>query len=95
MHITFDIKRQGDTEPTRVTAGAADYLALEERFDLDLSVLQDRQRLTWFAFLAWSALFRAKQITEPFDAWSQTLDTIEVVDDAGESQAIQPESSPQ
>lgn len=94
MHITFEFETTGNSTKQRVVAGAADYIALEDHFGIDLSELQERQRMTWLAFLAWNALRRTGRTTDAFDVWSSTLEGIEVLD-AGEAQPTLPDSSPQ
>lgn len=68
MKLPLKVTLQDGTSKS-VVATDADLLALEEHFDIDASVLQNRQRLIWMAFLVWSSLNRSGEATQPWDEW--------------------------
>lgn len=69
-----------DGQAHDVVAGAADFIAFEDHFDLDGSELAKRQRVKWLAFLAWSALGRRGVPVGDFADFSLRLQDIELGD---------------
>lgn len=66
----------GDGSKQSITAKASDFVAFEERFDLSISTLGDKTKMTHLFFLAWHAQKREGATELDFEAW---LDTIEMV----------------
>lgn len=65
MHVTYE--DSPDTSED-VVAWDTDLVALEQKFDIDATVLAERQRMEWLAFLAWHVLHR-KGRAGTFDEW--------------------------
>lgn len=65
MKVTYE-----DTPDTSedVVAWDTDLVALEQKFDIDATILAERQRMEWLAFLAWHVLNR-KGKAGSFDEW--------------------------
>lgn len=65
MQVTYE-----DTPDTteEVVAWDTDLVALEQKFDIDATILAERQRMEWLAFLAWHVLNR-KGKAPAFDEW--------------------------
>lgn len=83
MKITFEVTQTDGTKNT-VSTVYADILALEDKFDIDASELAVRQRAKWMAFLAWNAMKRAGQTSEPFDKFTETIEDLSPVDSGNE-----------
>lgn len=73
MRMNLAIVMQDGTTQ-EVTAGAADIVKFEEKFDISISKLEKEMKITHLFYLAHSALKRQGKITLDFEAW---LDTIE------------------
>lgn len=94
MQITFDVVLEDGKH--RCTTMFADILALEDKFDIDASILTERQRATWMAFLAWRALTRSGETQLPFDAFKTQIQELSPADvSTGKDTSPQPiEDSP-
>jgi hypothetical protein len=77
MRMNLAIEMQ-DGKTQEVTAGAADIVKFEEKFNISISKLENEMKLTHLFFLAYSALKRQKQTDLEFDAWLETIEGIGV-----------------
>lgn len=68
MKIKFEVTTQ-DGIKHDVVAEDVDIIALEEKFDIDATILPTRQRMVWLAFLAWNAMSRKNLTSEAWDTW--------------------------
>ena len=57
---------------------AADFVAFESKFDLSIARLEKEIRLTHLLFLAWHAEKRTGQTQLEFEAWTETVDSVEL-----------------
>jgi len=62
-------------------AGLGDQVAFEREFDKSIAELASNFRITDICWLAWHGLRRKSPQTQEFDAWVETVETVEVVDD--------------
>lgn len=76
MEINLLLKYADQTEKT-VVANAADFIAFESKFDKSIATLQNDPRLTYLLFLAWNAEKRTKETVLEFDAYVQTIASVE------------------
>ena len=60
-----------------VKAIAADLVAFETKFDLSIARLEQNVKLTHLLFLAWHAENRAKTTGLDFEAWLETIESVE------------------
>lgn len=65
-----------DESAVVVTASAADFVALEEKYSRSVARLETDMRLTDICFLAWHALERQKKTALSFDEWVEQLDAV-------------------
>lgn len=72
LQITF-----ADKTKKVVTATVADLIAFEAKFDLSVSRLEKDIKLTHLLFLAWHADKRLKATDLEFDAWVETIESVE------------------
>ncbi len=79
MQINLQITHHGDA-PKPVMAIAADIVAFESHFDLSVARLEQNIRLTHILFLAWHVEKRTKVTGLDFDAWLDTVETVELAD---------------
>jgi hypothetical protein len=79
MKITFDVTTT-DGVTHRVSTVYADIIAMERKFNIDASELATRQRAEWLGFLAWNALKRSGDTSEPFDKFVLEIDSLAPVD---------------
>lgn len=75
LHLTFTDETEKD-----IQAIAADLVAFETKFDLSIARLQNEVKLTHLLFLAHSAEKRTKSTTLEFEAWTETVASIEATD---------------
>ncbi len=75
LHLTFTDETEKD-----ISAIAADLVAFETKFDLSIARLQNEVKLTHLLFLAHSAEKRTKATTLEFEAWTETVSSIEAID---------------
>jgi hypothetical protein len=80
MQIKFKVTVDGETKD--ITTNYADVMALESKFDIDASELSKRQRASWLAFLAYSALKRTGATTKSFEEWSIGLEALDPADES-------------
>ncbi len=76
IRMDLQVTESGGT-PVAVTAGAADFIALERKYGIGPKDLGDNPRLEYLAFLAWSAMRRTGPGVPDFDTFVGTLDDIE------------------
>lgn len=67
VHMRVAYEDSPDTSED-VVAWDTDLVALEQKFDIDATILSTRQRMEWLAFLAWHVLNR-KGRAGSFDEW--------------------------
>lgn len=72
LQITF-----ADKTKKLVTSNVADLIAFESKFDLSVSRLEKEVKLTHLLYLAWHAEKRTKATELEFDAWVETIETVE------------------
>lgn len=61
-----------------LTTSPADIVAFESKFDMSVAKLQDNIRFTHIFFLAWHIAHRTKATALDFEAWLETVDTVEL-----------------
>jgi hypothetical protein len=61
-----------------LTTSPADIVAFESKFDMSVARLQESIRLTHIFFLAWHIAQRTKATALDFDAWLETVETVEL-----------------
>ncbi len=76
MRMALTVQYLDGSAATVMTA-AADLVKFEERFNRSVAKLETELRLTDLCFLAWHALRRTGQTGLEFDAWLDTLATVE------------------
>lgn len=76
MQINLQLKFADQTEKT-ITATAADLIAFESEFNLSVAKLENEVRLTHLLFIAWHAEKRTKTTGLEFQAWVETVESIE------------------
>jgi hypothetical protein len=79
MQINLQITYSGGNAKS-VTAIAADLVAFENHFDLSVAKLEQNIRLTYVLFLAWSVEKRTKATELGFDAWVETVESVELAE---------------
>lgn len=65
-----------DGSTAEITAGAADLIAFESKFDLSVARLEKEIRLTHLFFIAWHVLKRTAQTTEEFEKWVESVSIV-------------------
>jgi|TARA_R110001606_G_scaffold328137_1_gene475179 hypothetical protein len=60
-----------------VSAGAADIVAFEEKFDLSIARLEQNVKLTHLFFLAWHTEKRTGATKDDFNKWLELVSSIE------------------
>jgi hypothetical protein len=78
MKIKFAVTVEGETK--EVTTTYADVMALEEKFDIDASILGTRQRASWLGYLAWHSLTRTKQTELSYEKFSELVESVDPQD---------------
>jgi hypothetical protein len=76
MIAQFKVKMNDGSEQD-VNTGIADLIALEEKFGISASELAATTKMTWLAFLVWSALKRKNVITLEFEKWVKEVENLE------------------
>lgn len=79
MQINLQITHNDGTTKA-VTATAADLVAFENRYDLSVAKLEQNIRLTYILFLAWHVENRTKATGLAFEAWVETVTTVELAE---------------
>lgn len=79
MKIEF-IVQMTDGTTHAVSTVYADMVALEDKFDIDASELATRQRAKWMGYLAWHALKRSGETSEPFEKFIGQVESMSPVD---------------
>lgn len=82
-----------DGSAVDVVTSAADLVRFEEAFSRSIAKLETELRFTDLAWLAWHALKRQGKTGLDFDAWIDTLDSVEF--GSPEEAEIVPLESPQ
>lgn len=77
MRINFQIT-YADGTAAEATASVADQVAFEQQHDRSIARLADDFRLTDACWLAWHALERTNKTSLAFDAWLDTVDSVEI-----------------
>jgi hypothetical protein len=67
-----------DGTSREATAIVADLMAFEDKFDKSVSDLSKGVRLSWLVFIAWSSEVRTKATSLEFDAYAETIQSVEV-----------------
>lgn len=83
LSISMAIKPRGDDERT-VVAEPSDMVAFEREFQKSISSLQENVFLTDLFWLAWHAEKRTKATKLEFDAWIDTVESIDLTSEADE-----------
>lgn len=65
-----------DGSEEEITAGAADLIAFETKFDLSVARLQKEIRLTHLFFIAWHVLKRTNKTSEEFEKWAESVSMV-------------------
>ncbi len=81
MRIGLNVKYLDGTAKT-VAAQFVDFIAFEREQGRSIAKFETELRLTDLAWLAWHAEKRTKATGHGFDAWLETVDAVEVGDDA-------------
>ena len=76
MQVKLQVKFVDGTDK-EIAAGATDLVAFEERFDLSVAKLEKEVKLTHLLFIAYNHENRTKATSLDFNAWVETIDTIE------------------
>jgi hypothetical protein len=66
-----------DGAEVQVKPGPADHVAFEAKFEMPVSDIQQVTHIYWIAF---SALRRMKMTSLEFEAWLESIESVEVVD---------------
>jgi hypothetical protein len=61
-------------------AGPADLVAFEDKFNLSIANLEAEMRVTHLLWLAWKSESRQKHTALEFDAWLETVESINPTD---------------
>lgn len=80
LAISMIVKVQ-NAEPRKATAIPADMVAFEREFSKSVTSLQDNVYLTDLLWLAWHAEKRTNATGLDFDAWVETVETVETTDE--------------
>lgn len=78
MKITFEVTDNGVKH--QVVAGQADLIAMERKYNVGISALQDAPRIEYVAFVAWNAARRQGITSLDFDAWIEQAEFDQVGD---------------
>lgn len=74
--ISFDVvSEEGDR--VTVSAGQADIIAMERKYNISASSLASEARQEWVNFLAYNAMRRAGQTSLEFDTWIEQFEVEE------------------
>lgn len=73
LRVQYEDGRVQDANAT-----VKDFVAFEEKFDRSIVDFSRDVRLTWVTWLAWHALKRRDAQVPDYEAWSDTVDTVEV-----------------
>ena len=76
MRINFTIT-YADGTAAEATASVADQVAFEQQHDRSIARLADDFRLTDACWLAWHSLQRTSKTTASFDAWLESVESLE------------------
>jgi len=72
LNVTFS-----DGTSKEVNAVASDLVAFENKFDLSVAKLETSVKLTHLLFIAYNQQSRTGQTKLDFDAWVETVESIE------------------
>ena len=75
LQITF-----ADGTTRSVLAVMADLIKFEEKYDRSVADFGKGMRLTWLVFIAWTAETRTKQTALDFDAYVESVASVDLVD---------------
>jgi hypothetical protein len=67
-----------DGSSREVTAIVSDLMKFEDKFDKSVSDFAKGVRLSWMVFIAWTAETRTKATSLEFDAYADTISSVEV-----------------
>jgi hypothetical protein len=67
-----------DGTSREAVAIVADLMAFEDKFDKSVSDFSKGVRLSWLVFIAWRSEVRTKSTTLDFDAYAETIQSVEV-----------------
>lgn len=76
MGMVIAVKGLDGTE-VQVSPGPADHVAFEAKFEIPVSDISQVTHMYWIAF---NTLARTKKTNLDFEAWLETIESIEVVD---------------
>jgi hypothetical protein len=79
LAISMIVKVAG-SEPRTATAIPADFVAFEREFSKSITSLQDNVFLTDLLWLAWHSEKRTNATGLEFEAWVETVETVETTD---------------
>jgi hypothetical protein len=79
MQINLQLTYTDNTKKV-VTAIAADLVAFETKFDLSIARLEQNVKLTHLLFLAWHVENRTKTTGLEFEAWLETVESVEAAE---------------
>lgn len=79
--VKFKIEYENG-ECVEITAKPKDFVAFERQYEMSMDDMRNYEHV---AYLAWSPLHRQGRTTAAFDAW---LDTVESVDELEEKPAV-------
>ena len=69
-----------DGSSREVTAIVSDLMKFEDKFDKSVSDFAKGVRLSWMVFISWTAETRTKATSLEFDAYADTISSVEVPD---------------
>lgn len=69
-----------DKTAITVTSSVPQYVALEAKYDVAISDLQEKQKLTWLVFLAWHAATTDKLTELDLETFTAQVTDIDVKD---------------
>lgn len=75
MKINLHIQFEDGTEKD-ITAGAADLVAFEDKFNISVVNLGNDPRMSWLLYLAWHSESRTKATKLGYEEWLETVGEI-------------------
>jgi len=74
MKINLQLTRNGETKT--VTANAADMVAFESKYEVSITELSAKPKMSYLLFLAWHAEHRMGNTKDKFEDWLNDVDTV-------------------